>query len=315
MSNMDSSVLILGGTGFVGRNISDVLREACVNYVSASRAEGTDLRDLASIKRLLQRERPNFIVNCAAHVGSLNYVTQQAAEVVMDNTRMILCLYEAIAQECPETLIINPIANCAYPATVNTFEEDHWWDGHLHRSVLSYGSTRRMLWSVAECFQMQHRIRSIHFLVPNMYGPYDSTNPNKAHALNALISKFVKAQQTDADHIEIWGSGIAIREWLYARDFAKVILDVVQNPSMIGLSEPLNVAQNFGLSVRELIDLIVNATQFRGRITYDYSMPDGAPRKVMDDRRFRKVFPNFEFTPLSKGINTTIAYYRSIYPY
>ena len=60
-----------------------------------------------------------------------------------------------------------------------------------------------MLWSVAECFQMQHGIRSVHFLVPNMYGPYDSTDPNKAHALNALISKFVKAEKTGADHIEI----------------------------------------------------------------------------------------------------------------
>jgi GDP-L-fucose synthase len=185
---MDSGVLVLGGTGFVGQNVSDVLREAGVEYISVSRAKGIDLRDLASIQGLLHRTRPRFIVNCAAHVGSLNYVTQQAADVVVDNTRMILCLYEAVARECPEALVINPIANCAYPATVNTFEEDHWWDGHLHRSVLSYGSTRRMLWSVAECFQMQHSIRSIHFLVPNMYGPYDSTDPNKAHALNALIS-------------------------------------------------------------------------------------------------------------------------------
>jgi GDP-L-fucose synthase len=263
----------------------------------------------------MRRFRPSHIVNCAGHVGSLNYVTQQAADVVLDNTRMILNLYEAIAAECPHALVINPIANCAYPATVNTFEEDHWWDGHLHRSVFSYGSTRRMLWSVAESFQMQHLVRSVHFLVPNMYGPNDSTDPNKAHALNALISKFVKAQKSGTNQIEIWGSGAAIREWLNARDFAKVVLEVIGNSSMVGLSEPINIAQNFGLSVRELVDLIVSATKFKGKIVYDLSMPDGAPRKVMDDRRFRKVFPNFTFTPLNEGIEQSIAYYESILPY
>src|SRR5439155_231105 len=109
--------------------------------------------------------------------------------------------------------------------------------------------------------------------------------------------------------------GIAIREWLHARDFARIVLAVIQNPQMIGLSEPLNVGQNFGLSVRELVDLIVAATQFKGRVTYDYNMPDGAPRKVMDDRRFRKVFPDFQFTPLNEGVAATMKYYTSLFPY
>lgn len=293
----------------------DVLCEAQIPCISASRAEGTDLRDAGATRQFLRRQQPAYIVNCAAHVGSLNYVTKQAADVVVDNTRMILALYETVTHECPHALIINLIANCAYPATINTFHEDHWWNGHLHRSVLSYGSTRRMLWSVGECFQMQHNIRSIHFLVPNMYGPYDSTDPNKAHALNALVSKFVKAKQTRASDIEIWGSGVAIREWLYVRDFARIVLAVIGNPTMIGLDEPVNVGQNFGLSVRELVDVIAEATKFNGRVTYDHNMPDGAPRKVMDDRRFRKVFPDFQFTPFNEGVAATMKYYTSVLPY
>ena len=312
---MTRKTLVLGGTGFVGRNVLKVLREGHIECSSASRAEGTDLRDTAATRTLMFQHRPEIIINCAAHVGSLNYVAKQAADVVADNTRMILALYEAVAKECPRAVVVNPIANCGYPATVNTFEEDQWWNGHLHRSVLSYGTTRRLLWSVGECFQMQHGIRSVYFLVPNMYGPFDSADPNKAHALNALISKFVKAQETDAREIAIWGTGVAIREWLYAEDFARVILQVIRNPAMIGLTEPLNIGQNFGLSVRELVDLIVDQTQFNGRVVYDHNMPDGAPRKVMDDRRFRKVFPDFQFTPLQDGIRAAMMYYSSIYPY
>ena len=307
-------IVVLGGTGFVGRNVTEALLEAQIDCVSFGRA-ACDLRDQSATERLFKKERPEIIINCAAHVGSLNYVTQQAADVISDNTRMTLAMYEAAVKSAPEALIINPIANCAYPDKTDTFVETEWWNGHLHRSVLSYGATRRMLWAVAESFQMQHGIRSIHLLVPNMYGPFDSTDPNKAHALNALVSKFVKAKRENHDMVEIWGTGVAIREWLYAKDFGKIVRQIIKDLSMVGLAEPLNIGQNFGLSVRELVELIVTSLGFKGEVRYDDSKPDGAPRKVMDDRRFRKVFPKFEFSRLSEGIESTAKYYDSVYPY
>jgi GDP-L-fucose synthase len=275
----------------------------------------TDLRDTSQAAAFFEKVQPDFIINCAAHVGSLNYVTKQAANVILDNSRMILSMYEAVASVCPHAIIINPIANCAYPAKSETFSEENWWDGHLHRSVLSYGSTRRLMWSAGECFAMQYGIRTISLLVPNMYGPYDSTDPNKAHALNALISKFVKLQQTNQKEIEIWGTGVAIREWLYAKDFGRLVLEIIQNPNRLGLSEPLNIGQNFGLSVMELVGVIKSIFSYRGQIIWDESKPDGAPRKVMDDRKFKKVFPDFEFTSIFEGIKTTVKYYELIYPY
>src|SRR5262249_42490684 len=145
---MNEKILVLGGTGFVGRTTIDALAGAQLPCTSASRSEGADLRDPAAVRKLLRRHRPAVIINCAAHIGSLNYVTEQAARVVSDNSRMILAMYEVVAAECADALIINPIANCAYPAALNTFVEDNWWDGHLHRSVLSYSTTRRLLWSV-----------------------------------------------------------------------------------------------------------------------------------------------------------------------
>jgi GDP-L-fucose synthase len=310
-----NDIIVLGGTGFVGKNVCESLFENNIPYTIASRRTGLDLRSIGQCIDYLSKEKPKYIINCAAHVGSLNYVTEQAADIVIDNIRMIISMYEAISKGAPQAIIINPIANCAYPGKADTFIEDNWWDGHLHRSVLSYGGTRRILWVVAECFSMQHNIRSYNLLVPNMYGPYDSTDPNKAHALNALIAKFVKAKNTAQDSIEIWGTGVAIREWLYAKDFGNIIVKILNNPKLIGLSEPINIAQNFGLNVRELVDVIKTHFKNDFAIKFDPSKPDGAPKKVMDDRKFRKVFPDFEFTPFDRGILNTIAYYDSIYPY
>jgi GDP-L-fucose synthase len=309
---MVGKIILFGANGFVGKNVAEVLNENKLSFVPASRTTGVDLRDSDQTSAFLSKHNPSFIINCAAHVGSLNYVTEQAANVISDNARMILGMYEAVAKVCPKAIIINPIANCAYPANADTFIEDQWWNGHLHRSVLSYGSTRRFMWTVGESFQMQYGVRSIYLMVPNMYGPYDSTDPNKAHALNALVSKFVKAQQTNQQKIEIWGTGIAIREWLYAKDFGQIVLKVLKNPNTLGLSEPVNVAQNFGLSVKELVNVIQSTFNYTGEIVWDSFKPDGAPKKVMDDRRFRKIFPDFKFTDFIEGIRNTIDYYKSL---
>lgn len=313
MNNM--KVLLLGSTGFAGKNVANQLRKEGIAFEESSKTYGTDLCDSEQTVALFSKINPNIVINCAAHVGSLNYVTEKAANVVLDNSRMIMNMYEAIAKVNPSAIIINPIANCAYPAKADTFVEDQWWEGHLHRSVLSYGSTRRFLWSVGESFSMQHGIQSIYLLVPNMYGPFDSTDPNKAHALNALISKFVKAEKLGQKEIEIWGTGVAIREWLFAEDFASIVTSIIKNPNIIGLSEPVNIAQNFGLSIKELVFIINSHFDNKFQIKWNHNMPDGAPKKVMDDTRFKKVFKNFQFTLFETGVKNTIQYYQSIYPY
>jgi GDP-L-fucose synthase len=308
-------VVLFGATGFAGRNVAHVLRQHGVTPVESSLSLGLDLRATAATTAFLRKHNPDFIINCAAHVGSLNYVTEKAATVVVDNTRMILGMYEAVVQACPRAIVVNPIANCAYPGTANIFCEDGWLKGDPHRSVFSYGTTRRLLWATAECFQMQYGLRSIHLLTPNMYGPYDSTDPNKAHALNALISKFVKAEKSRQPELPVWGTGAAIREWLYAPDFGRLIWEVLQNPDREGWNEPLNLAQNDGLTVKELVKIIQSKFDYRGQVVWDSSKPDGAPRKVMDDTRFRQVLPEFKFTDFSEGIVETVHYYQSVYPY
>lgn len=307
-------IVLLGATGFVGSNVAKILKTHEIDFTSISTAN-IDLRDLSATTKLFESIVPDIVINCAAHVGSLNYVTQQAANIITDNARMIIAMYEAISIVNTSCLILNPIANCAYPAVNDKFDEDNLWKGPVHPSVLAYGGAKRFLLLVAKSFEMQHGVRSIQLLVPNMYGAFDSADPNKAHALNALISRFVKAEKTSDPNITLWGTGVAIREWLYAEDFGNIVLRIIQQPKMLGLSEPINIAQNFGLSVRELVDVIQHHFKTPFLIKWDAAMPDGVSKKVMADARFRKVFPNFQFTDFNEGIENTIRYYKSIYPY
>ncbi len=309
-------ILILGSTGFVGRNLSEELeKDKNFHLVLHKGRNDCNLLELKETKEYIKAINPNIIINCAANVGSLNYVSRHAADIMHTNSLMLLNIYESIKYLKHKSFVINPIANCAFPSTAVTFEEDRWLDGPLHSSVMSYGFTRRMIWHLGESYKLQHDINSYYFFVPNMYGPYDSTDPDKAHALNALISKFVKAKFLNEKKVIVWGTGIAIREWLYVKDFARLIRDFLNNKSQYPISEPINIAQNFGLSIKDIVSIICNFFDNKIQTIWDDSMPDGASRKVMNDSKFRKYFPNFEFTILQEGIIETIRYYESIYPY
>ncbi|MGA2585587.1 MAG: NAD-dependent epimerase/dehydratase family protein [Candidatus Aminicenantales bacterium] len=302
-------IAILGGTGFAGRNLRECLEKVGMIVGVFSRTTGCDLLDISSAWVKLDAFRPDYIANCAALVGSVNYVTDFAADVVDVNMRLILNAYK-IAQQMREVVVINPIANCGYPGAMDSYEERGFWDGPIHPSVLSYGSTRRMMWVLSKCYKDQYGVRSINIVVPNMYGPYDSTNPNKTHALNALIIKFVKAVKYNQPEVEIWGTGKPIREWLYIKDFAQIIRRIICDQSVS--QDLVNIAQNRGYSVNELIQLISKATNYKGEIVYNRRYQDGSQKKVMDDRLFRQRFPDYNFTSIENGIRETIEYYQAI---
>jgi GDP-L-fucose synthase len=309
MDNKDIRVAILGGTGFAGTNVRNMLESSGFTLGIFSRTTGCDLLDLPTAWTKLDAFHPNYIVNCAALIGSVNYVTDFAADVIDVNMRIILNTYK-IAQQMREAVVVNPIANCGYPGIMDVYEEQHFWDGPIHPSVLSYGSTRRMMWVLSKCYSDQYGVRSINLIVPNMYGPFDSTNPNKTHALNALIIKFVKAVKYNTPEIEIWGTGKPIREWLYIKDFASIIHKAIlsHNTSL----NPVNIAQNQGQSVIQLVETLRNLTGYTGKIVYNTKYQDGSPKKVMSDTLFRQQFPDFQFTDISSGIRETLEYYQNL---
>lgn len=305
-------IAVFGHTGFLGKNVVDQLVRAELPYVGASRSTGLDLRDTEATAAFLAREQPDVILHCAAHVGSFNYVTENAAAVMLDNSRMALALYEALARVCPRAVVVHPLANCVYPASAEIFHDAAWQDGPVHRTVLPFASTRRLMWAVGESFAISHGIRTVSLLVPNMYGPHDSPDPNQTAALDALISRFLTAQRTGQPEVGVWGTGAAIREWIFAPDLARIMVEIALDPQRPGLAQPLNVAQNTGLSIRELADLIRQTVGYTGEVRYDHTKPDGALKKVMADRHFRQVFPDFIFTEFHVGIAQTIAYYQQI---
>ena len=302
-------VIVLGGTGFLGKFVVELLKERGHEVFSVSRHEGVDINNFEQFKSRLAEVQPEVIVNCAAHVGSVHYAMQFSADMIRDNMQIVINIFEAVRQVCPQAKIINPISNCSYPGDINIQAETDWEKGSVHESVLAYGSVRRMIYAFAHSYQRQYKINSVNWLISNAYGPGDYIDPNKVHALNGIIIRLIKAKKAGDKSFEIWGSGKPIREWVYVEDVARILVESLNIPQQI---YPLNLAQHKGYSIEEIAKIGAEILGFEPEFVFNTKFPDGAPVKILDDKNFRELYPDFKFTALDVGIKNTIKYYEKL---
>lgn len=303
-------ILILGGHGFLGGNLVNALRKTTHEVYPFSRRDGLDLMDFNRIKECFSDIKPDAIINCAAHVGGVDYVCQYAGDVIHDNVQMALNIYRAAAKVFPNARIINPLSNCSYPGDAEIHYEPDWWKGEVHDSVYSYGNSKRMIYVLSYCYKIQYGIRTINFLAPNTFGPGDYTDPSKTHALNGMIIRMIRSYRNKEEEFEVWGSGNPIREWGYVKDIVNILikgLTIEQD-----LIYPVNIAQNKGYSIRASAEKIAEAIGFNGKLVFNAEHQDGAPFKILDDKKFRLLFPDYQFYDHEAGIRETVNYYNSI---
>lgn len=301
--------MVLGGFGFVGTHVVKAVQRRGHMVVALSRRNGVDITNIRSFAARLRKESPEAIINCAAHVGSVHYAMKYSADMIRDNMHIVTGLYESVRLAGVQIKIINPISNCSYPGAADTHYEPQWQDGPVHDSVLAYASTRRMIHAFATCYRDQCGIKSVNWLIANSYGPGDYTDPNKVHALNGILIRLIRAQQNKDATFEIWGTGKPTREWAYVEDVAGILADSLELEEQL---YPLNFAQNTAYSIAEIAAIGAKILRYPVRLTFNTTYPDGAMHKILDDRQFRAKYPDFVFTPLKKGIQHTIDYYKKI---
>jgi len=302
--------LILGHTGFVGKSLSKFLADRGHDVVGLSTAE-CDLRDYDSFLQAVgDIGNVGVIYNLAANVGSVHYVTAKAAEVITDNSLMAINLYKVVNRVFPKAIIINPISNCCYADGSTLQDEDEWLSGPVHPSVFSFGNFKRILYFLSRCYSMQYGVKSVNLMLPGIYGPGDSTDPNKVHALNGMIIRMLDCQKESASEFEIWGTGSPIREWIFIDDVCEIMLKAAENNQE--LIEPINLAQGKGYSIKETAQYISKAVGFEGDLVFNTDYQDGAAIKILKVGKMDEIVGDFQFYNHEKGIEETVKYYREV---
>lgn len=307
----NKKILIIGAFGFMGKNISKIFENSKYQIFRESRKTGLDLFNYESIEEKILTIKPDIIINCAAHVGSMSYVVKNAADVFYDNCLMYLNLYKAVNNINKNILIINPISNCSYPGIIDIQHEENWWDGKVHDTVEAYGIPKKIGFVLSECFKKQYGVKTVNLIIPNAYGPEDYLDAEKTHAMNGIIFRMLNSTKNNEKSFQVWGSGEPVREWIYMPDVANIIKNIVDEEKF-DLPNPINLGQEFGISIKDTVNIIKNKLNSEISIEFDLSKPDGAPKKVLGKKLFSSFFSDFKFTNYEKGIEETIKYYEEL---
>jgi GDP-L-fucose synthase len=299
-------VLVTGGTGFLGRALCAKLRRRGVGHLVAPSSADYDLRRSDDVERLFADTGPDLVVHLAARVGGIGANQARPADLYLDNLLMgTYVIEQARRSGTPKTVVIGTI--CSYPKhTPVPFGETSLWQGYPEETNAPYGVAKLAQLVQAQANRAQYGQNVVYLMPTNLYGPGDKFHAAVSHVIPALVKKCVEAREQGRDHIEVWGTGAATREFLYVDDAAEGIALAAERYDG---PEPVNLGADHEMPIRDLVELVAEATGFAGEIRWDTSKPDGQPRRRVDASRAAELFGFKAETPFAAGLRVTVDWY------
>lgn len=301
-------VMVTGGAGFLGRRVVARLEEEGAEDVFVPRSSRYDLRTADGVSRALRDGRPDLVIHLAAAVGGIGANRENPGRFFYENAAMGIELMEQ-ARRAGVVKYVQIGTVCSYPKlTPVPFREEDLWSGYPEETNAPYGLAKKMLLVQGQAYRAQYGFNVIHLIPVNLYGPGDNFDPASSHVVPALIKKCVDACESGADHVEVWGTGSASREFLYVDDAAEGIVLAAQRYDG---ADPVNLGTSAETAIRDLVRLIASLTGYEGELRWDVTKPDGQPRRMLDTSRARERFGFAARTSLEEGLERTIAWYRA----
>lgn len=303
----EQKILIAGAHGMVGRALTHRLqKEGFENLLLPKRSE-IDFCDQNNVRDFFSRNDIDVVVIAAAKVGGIFANNQYPAEFLYENLMIgTHLIHEAHLHNISRLLYLG--SSCIYPKWApQPIQEDSLLTGALEPTNEAYAIAKIACLKLCQFYRKQYGRNYISAMPTNLYGPNDNYHPENAHVIPALIRRFHEAKVTNQKEVVIWGSGQALREFLYVDDLADALfflLKYYNEPSHI------NVGSSCEVSIADLAMLIAEVVGFEGTIINDTSKPDGTLRKKCDLTKITQLGWQAK-TSLKEGLKLTYADYLS----
>ena len=302
----DKRVLVTGGAGFLGSFVVEKLKDRGCNNIFIPRSQDYNLVDMEAVERVYKDAEPDIVIHLAASVGGIGANMGNPGKYFYDNLMMGAQMMEQGRLFGVEKFVALATI-CSYPKfTPVPFKEEELWNGYPEETNAPYGLAKKMLLVQSEAYRQQYGFNSCCLFPVNLYGPRDNFDPESSHVIPALIKKCIDAITNYESGITVWGTGKASREFLYVEDAAEAIILATERYDK---SDPINIGAGFEITIKDLVQLIVNLTEYKGKIVWDTSKPDGQPRRMLDTSKAEKEFGFKAKTNFEKGLKKTIDWY------
>jgi GDP-L-fucose synthase len=279
MMQTGSKIYVAGHRGMVGSAVTRALQKAGFTNIITRTSSELDLRNQQAVADFFAQEKPEYVFMAAARVGGIVANNTYRAEFIHDN----LCIQNNIIHQSYVNGVKKMMffgSSCIYPKMApQPMKESYLLTGLLEHTNEPYAIAKIAGIKMVEAYRDQYNCNFVSVMPTNLYGINDNYHPQNSHVLPALIRKFHEAKVSGASHVEVWGTGSPMREFLFADDLADAALYLMQNYDG---EQFVNIGCNSDLSIKDLALMIKDIIGFEGELKFDSSKPDGTPKKLMD---------------------------------
>lgn len=296
--NKQDKIYIAGHRGMVGAAIVRRLEtEGLANIVTRTRSE-LDLTNQAAVAEFFETEKPDYVFLSAAKVGGIYANDAYPAEFIRDNLLIQTNIIDSSYRSGVKKLQFLG-SSCIYPKmAAQPVKEDALLTGPLEETNEWYAIAKIAGIKMCQAYRKQYDFNAISLMPTNLYGVGDNYHLENSHVVPALIRKFHEAKLTSADHVEVWGSGKPMREFLNVDDMADAAVYLMKNYDNADI---VNVGVGQDVSILELANMIKEVTDYEGDVAFDSSKPDGTPRKLLNVDRINSLGWSAQI-PLKQGL-------------
>lgn len=285
----DSAIYVAGHAGLIGSAVVRRLeRDGYRGPVTRGRNQ-LDLQDGGRVAKFFDEVHPEYVVLAAGRVGGIIENQTFPADFMDENIAVQLNVLRAARKAGVRKLIFLG-SSCMYPRECpQPMAEDALLSGKPEPTSLPYAISKLAGTYMCLAYNKQdHDTRFIPVIPNSAYGPHDNFDPKSGHVLSALMARFHQAKVSGAESVTLWGSGSPRREFIHADDIADACMHLLTQDNA-AIEFPLNVGVGADVSIKELAELIAGVVGYQGRLEWDLTKPDGAPRKLLDSTRIQSL--------------------------
>jgi GDP-L-fucose synthase len=311
-------ILVTGGKGMVGNYINNIVSNQYKNhtFIFLSRSD-CDLISREAVIQYFNKKDIDYIIHLAASVGGLYKNMDNNIKMFSDNIK----INENVLEACHLNNIrrgIFCLSSCVYPANPSKFPMDETMihESPPHSSNEGYSYAKRMLEMQTRHYNKKYGYEFICVTPVNLYGKYDNFNLRDGHFIPMIMHRFYKElsyrHYNPGGNFEAFGTGTPLRQFLYAGDFANIILKLLFDYN--GSERNIICSSNNEWKIKDIVYKLADVMKIpREEVKWLTEMSDGCMRKTVTNKKLKYIFNDFNFTNIDEGLEITYNWFKENY--